>query len=284
MKKLFSLFLLFPSFLYAQQTNSLLWEVSGKGIKEPSYIFGTYHLLTSSYVDSLPVVMQCFKKTKAVVGELIIDAAVQQKVMEASVMKDSSLDQLMSVKDYELVSAYFKEQVGMEITLFNKMKPAVISMLFYKPLMDKHKGTPMDIYFQEKGKEDGLDVIGLETADDQIQTLFGHTTLKRQAEQLVKGVKEKDKTKDETVLMDSCYKRGDLDCLDKQLRESDSYSAEEWDQMLTIRNRNWMKQLQALIDKKPVFIAVGAGHLPGDKGILQLLRLQGYTVKVVALH
>ncbi|HXC04214.1 MAG TPA: TraB/GumN family protein [Bacteroidia bacterium] len=284
MKKLFSFFLLFPSFLYAQQQNSLLWEISGKGLKQPSYVFGTYHLLTSTYVDSLPVIMQCMQKTRAVVGEMIVDGAVQQKVMDASVMKDSSLDQLMTPDDYKLVSAYFKEQVGMEITLFNKMKPAVIGMLFYKPLMEKNKGTAMDIYFQEKGKENGKEVIGLETVDDQIRTLFGHTTLKRQAEQLVKTVKEKDKTSGETARMDSCYKRGDLDCLDKQLRESDSFSAEEWDQLLNIRNRNWMKQIPALMKKRAVFIAVGAGHLPGNQGLLNLLRQQGYTVNVVPLH
>jgi uncharacterized protein YbaP (TraB family) len=284
MKKLLSLFLLVPSILPAQQNNSLLWEISGKGMAAPSYVFGTYHLITSSYIDSFPVILQSLRKTKAVIGEMVVDATMQQKVMDASLMKDSSLDQLMSAADYELVSAYFKEQLGMDLGFFKKMKPVVVSTLFYKPLMDKNKGTPMDVYFQEKGKENGEDVIGLETIEQQMNVLFSGMPLRRQAELLVKAVKEKDKMKRDMNQMDSCYRRGNLDALGKYMMAEDSYSSQEMDELLYSRNANWIKQLPQLMEKRPVFIAVGAGHLPGQKGLLNLLRQAGYTVSVVALN
>jgi uncharacterized protein YbaP (TraB family) len=283
MKNLF-LFLLFPFTLGAQSSNSLLWEISGNGMESPSYVFGTYHLITSTFIDSFPVIMQSLQKTKAIVGELVIDASVQQKVMDASVMKDSSLDQLMSAEDYKLVADYFKEQVGMELSFFKKMKPVIISTFFYTPIVKKNKGTAMDIYFQEKGKEGGKEVLGLETVDDQIKTLFGGMSLKRQADMLVKSVKEKDKTQREMLKMDSCYRRGDLDCLANGIKDDDSYSVDEMEQLLYSRNANWIKELPEMMKKRPLFIAVGAGHLPGDKGLLNLLAQQGFTIKKVPLN
>lgn len=83
MKKTFLLALfclLSTSILVAQKTkegNSLLWKVTGKGLKKPTYLFGTFHLLTNAYADTLSGIMNAYKSSDVVVGELIIDSTIQ---------------------------------------------------------------------------------------------------------------------------------------------------------------------------------------------------------------
>jgi uncharacterized protein YbaP (TraB family) len=286
MKKLLyflSLFF-FTATAFAQQSGSLLWEVSGKGLKSSSYLFGTYHLITSTFIDSFPVIHSCYAKTEEVVGELLLDASMAQKMMAGVIMKDSTLDQLLNKEEYKLVGDYLKETSGMNIALFNKMKPVLVQTMFYKSLLSgEDKGHPMDVYFQEIAKADGKKVEGLETMEEQMAVLFDGTSLKRQAELLVKAVREKDKNTVEMMRINGCYRAGDLECLAKSMTDSTDFSKEEMNQLLYSRNRNWMKKLPGIFRAQPTFIAVGAGHLPGEGGLIDLLRKEGYTVTAVAV-
>ena len=67
--------------------NSLLWKVTGNSLKEPSYLFGTYHFLSNGFVDTIPAIKKAYAASDAVVGELIIDASIQRPMMEASVLQ-----------------------------------------------------------------------------------------------------------------------------------------------------------------------------------------------------
>jgi uncharacterized protein YbaP (TraB family) len=275
------------AFLFSLQVNSqnsLLWEITGKGLKAPSYVFGTYHLITSSFIDSVPVIHACYAKTEAVVGEMILDSSSYPKLIKAMAMKDSTLDQLMSKEDYKMLGDYVKEATGMDIALFNKMKPVVVSTLFYKFLIPANdKGTPMDLYFQQIAKVDGKKLIGLETLEEQVAVLFDGSSLKSQAVQLVRSAREKDKFTAEMMETNRCYREGNMDCILKFMTEEESFSKAEMDRLLYSRNRNWIKILPVLLKDKTLFIAVGAGHLPGEGGLIDLLRKQGYTVQPVVL-
>ncbi len=264
--------------------NSLLWEISGNGLKKTSYLFGTYHLITSTFIDSFPLIHQEYSKTDAVAGEMILDAACLQKVQASAVMKDSSLDQLLCKADYQLVADYLKETSGMSLSLFNKMKPVVVGTLFYSSLLtSKEKGVEMDQYFQESAKTDNKKLIGLETVEDQIAVLFEGTSLKRQAEMLVKSAKDRDATGPELMRTTHCYRTGDLACLLASLQAEDGYTTDEMNRLLYSRNLNWMKKMPGLMEEMSVFIAVGAGHLPGDGGLIDLLRKKGYTLTPLQL-
>jgi uncharacterized protein YbaP (TraB family) len=270
--------------LNAQNTNSLLWEISGNGLKSPSCLFGTYHLITSSFIDSFPIILNKLDSSKLVAGEIIMDADARGKVAKAAIMKDSSLPQLMSKTDYELTAAYLKEISGMNLALFDKMKPVVISTFIYAALLPKiNPGEVMDIYFQDLARKKSKKLIGLESIDDQIRVLFEGVSLKRQADMLVKLVKEKDKGKEETYKLNDCYRRQDLNCLASGMNSDTGFDASEMEQLLYQRNRNWMKILPALLSEQSCFIAVGAGHLPGEKGLLELLRKEGYTLTPLLL-
>jgi uncharacterized protein YbaP (TraB family) len=205
--------------------------------------------------------------------------------MAAATMRDSSLDQLMSKEEYALVAKCIKDVSGMDIALFNKMKPVMVSTLFYASLLPKkNSGTPMDMYFQELSKKTGKAIVGLETADDQVEVLFNSTSLKRQAEMLVQAAKDKDKNFAELMRVNRCYRAQDMDCILASMATEGDYTAAEMDQLLYKRNDKWIAELPALMAKQPIFIAVGAGHLPGAKGLLQQLQDKGYLVKPIPFN
>jgi hypothetical protein len=285
LKKTLVFFLLFKAGLsFAQTPSTLLWEISGNGLKSPSFIFGTYHLISSSYIDSFPLIRINYDKTKAVVGEMLIDAEATTKIASAVLMTDSSLTQLLTADEYKLVDDYLKSISGMDLALFNKMKPVVISTFFYSLLLKNENGKAMDIYFQDIAKESGKKVYGLETADQQIAVLFGGSSLRQQAKQLVQAVKDKDKNLEEMRRTNHCYREQDLECLTKALSETSEFTPEEMNKLLYDRNRNWMEKLPAMMLEQPLFIAVGAGHLPGEKGLLTLMKAKGYAVRPVMLR
>jgi uncharacterized protein YbaP (TraB family) len=283
-KTSFFLFFCLSLNVFSQTPKTLLWEISGNGLKNPSFLFGTYHLITSSYIDSFPMIRDRFEKTKGLVGEMLIDETTIAKVGAAVLMTDSSLTQLLSESDYKLVAACLKEISGMNLILFDKVKPVVVSTFFYASLLADTKGKAMDIYFQDIAKEEGKRVIGLETVEEQIAVLFDGNPLKQQAQQLVLSVKEKDKNREEVQQTNYCYRMQDLDCLSKFLNEGVELTPAVMDKLLYDRNRKWMLKLPDLMKEQGLFVAVGAGHLPGEKGLLNLLIEKGFTVRPVMMR
>jgi uncharacterized protein YbaP (TraB family) len=285
MKSALFLFLTAWSIICSAQNNFLLWEVSGNGLQSPSYLFGTYHLINSSFIDSMPLIQKKFDAVSTVAGEIVMDETTLSKVTESAVMKDSSLTQLLTKEEYQLIANYLKETTGMSLSLFDKMKPVVISTLFYTALIPKNNpGKPMDIYFQEMAKKQGKSLIGLETVEDQITVLFNSQSLKRQARMLLEAVKDKDKNMKDMFRMDHCYRNQDLDCLSQSLSLDESYSADEMAQLVEVRNQRWLEKIPVLMQEKSCFIAVGAGHLPGEKGLIEMLRRKGYEVKGLKMN
>ncbi|MBL0740291.1 TraB/GumN family protein [Chryseolinea lacunae] len=264
--------------------NAVFWEVSGNGLTKPSYLFGTFHLKGAHYVDSLTQVMDKFKSSSALVGELLIDSTLTMKMMSASIMKDTTLDKLLGADDYQKTAVWLKEVSGYDLKLFNTMNPMTIQIVLMSMVQQKYfpmngpQDAPMDIYFQQEAKKSNKKLVGLETFDDQLKALFGQFTLKRQAEMLMEFVNEKDKAKDEIIAMNRHYREGNLMKLE-ELMAKQTYTEKEATVMLYDRNAKWMEQLPQLMKTQQTFVAVGALHLAGKMGLVSLLRKAGYTVK-----
>ena len=99
-------FLLTSGLVFAQtegSSGSLLWKVQSKGSQQPSWIFGTMHLLTNAYIDTLPAVKEAFYSSKTVAVELLIDETVQTKIMEASLLNEGTLKQILPDSSYSML-------------------------------------------------------------------------------------------------------------------------------------------------------------------------------------
>ncbi|HTE31357.1 MAG TPA: TraB/GumN family protein [Chryseolinea sp.] len=262
--------------------NSVFWEVKGKDLSHPSYLFGTFHLLGAHYIDSLSQVINNFERCNIVAGEILIDSTMTMKMMVAARLNGTSLDKLLGPADYSSTEAWVKELSGYDLSTFNGMNPIAIQIFLMAMLQQKYYpmkmgDEPMDLYFQKRGMAEGKTLIGLETFDIQINALFNQFSLERQVDMLTQFVHEKDKAKDELVLMNKSYRDGNLSKLESLLAEQ-TYTKREAEVMLDERNHKWMQQLPDLMRQQPTFVAVGALHLAGENGLVALFRKAGYTV------
>jgi len=157
-----------------------------------------------------------------------------------------------------------------------------LAITHQKYFPNKPGEVQLDTYFQEEAKKEGKKVIGLETIDVQIKAMFGQLTMQRQVELLNATFKEKDGLRHLISVMNNAYISQNMSEL-QQLMYGSGYKPEELKVLLDDRNNHWMEQLPKLMKEQPVFVAVGALHLFGDKGLINQLKAQGYTVTPVNL-
>lgn len=279
----------------------LLFKISGHGLTSPSYIVGTYHLASVSFVDSIPGIRQAMADTQQTYGELVMSemfSADSLALMQQAMMLpgDMTLDKLFTADEMSRLNAYIKSLLGMDLTnpllsqQMGKLTPQALSTSLSLLSYMKKSGqfdpqNSFDDYFQKEARANGKGVGGLETLAFQIETLYKGSTMERQKEQLMCLV-------DNAAFMDemagsviSAFYAQDIDAIkaamDVKLHNSCDSSPEEEDGLIYNRNADWITKMPALMAQKPTLFAVGAAHLPGEKGVLNLLRKAGYTVEGV---
>jgi len=278
------------SFFAASQASaqhSLLYEVSGNGLKKPSYLFGTFHLYTSSFVDSQKNVLRKLKASDAVAGEIIADSLVLSPQLMEAMLSDTPLFNLMSPTAYVELDAWMEELTGNDLSMFNRLSPMAINAMLLQFIYRKHfsppkNEQPMDVYLQSEARKRKKKIYGLESVQTQINALFDKP-LKRQAEQLEEFVMEKDSAVHRLRMLQHLYRDADYDRLVRMMYDA-TYTEDEIKTMIHDRNAAWLGQLPAMMAAQPTFVAVGAMHLAGDTGLVEGLREQGYTVTPLPLR
>jgi len=275
----------------SEKTGSLLWKISGNGLTQPSYIFGTHHLFPISFLDSVAGLKQAFSACKQVVGELAMQdmLALSNEVQVAGMMpQDTTWQMLLSEADYRFVDEKLTAVFGTGLQTFGMFKPAMVSMsyvvAFYQSMFPQtDDATPPDIWFQQEAVKKEMPVVGLETVQEQIFAIFGFASLKRQAADFVCALKNTDYTLRTLVKLNNLYRSADLNGVAKMFKEkSPCPSNGEQEKVInTARNKQWLKKLPAIMKEKPSFIAVGMMHLAGKDGLLHGLEQAGYTVEAV---
>jgi uncharacterized protein YbaP (TraB family) len=261
---------------------AIFYEISGNGLRMPSYLFGTMHLLTQQYVDSLPMVMDYYGKCTQVAGEMILDSSTSLKMLPATMLKGQTLKEVLPDDLYSATNNWLKELSGYDLALFNALNPMTINVTLLQLVQAKYYPVPsgavlMDNYFQQRAKKEHKEVIGLENVEEQVNALFNQFSIERQTELLKQFVKEKDKSISDLGKMTKLYRTQQLDALEK-LMYDETYTQAEIEVLLYKRNEKWVEQLPVLMMRAPTFIAVGALHLAGERGLVNLLRQKGYTV------
>ena len=279
----------------------LLYKISGKGLKSPSYIVGTYHLAPLSFVDSIPGIRQAMDQCQQVYGELVMadmlgpdSVAMMQKAL--MMPNGMTLDSLLSTDEMGRLNSYMKQLMGMDMTnpllkqQMNKMTPTALSstltiLAFIKKGGNMDLQNSFDDYFQKQAREQGKGVGGLETMAFQISVLYGGKSLERQKELLMCQVDNAEYIDSMTDHVIKAFFAQDLDAIkeamDIKMNNSCDNSPEEDADLIDNRNADWLTKMPAIMAQKPTLFAVGAGHLPGPKGVLNLLRQAGYKVEGV---
>ena len=272
----------------------LLWKVTGAGCYETSYLFGTLHLETREFIDSVPGLSTAIETVDVIYGELEGDSmtslsTMMQLIKDATAPADSTLDKLLYTEDYIMVDAVVKKYMfGFGLKELKSLKPAVLttqlSMMqmqeFYPNSLDPK--NLIDFAVQKRGKELGKRVEGLEEVEDQTSALFGAPLLE-QAEELADFCRKDGKFGESSKQLYEAYRAQDLSAIERIVFDPEmGMDDAEMDRMSYERNRKWMDKITMTLPVQRVLVAVGAAHLVGKDGLINLLRERGYTVEPVA--
>lgn len=285
MKKALSLLvlmLLSISFMQAQDLeNALLWEVSGKSLETHSYVFGTIHVTCDATLDDN--VKSALDKTSLLVLELDMDdPTMQSRMMSQVAMKDNqNIKDLLSEEEYASLDGFLQEQFGAPLNAFATFKPFFLSAM----LITKYLDCPVQSFegaLMQVAQEQKEEILGLETVEEQMK-LFDEIPYEDQVKDLMASIEDdlkKDKIKFQEMMKH--YNNGNLSGIQEMTDSDESIIMEKHkDIMLTNRNKNWISKIEAFSKEQPTFFGVGAAHLIGEDGVIQMLRKEGYTVTAV---
>ena len=272
--------------------SQLLWKVTDNNSGKTSYVFGTHHFAPLSLLDSIKGLDAALQNADKVYGELDMQAAMdpsammgmQQMIMAPA---DSTIDKILTAKqlaDLNMAWAkYGTDEVPMEALYM--LKPAGLStqlaaLMSAKVLPDMNVGQGIDNELQVRARKAGKQVAGLETMEFQTNMLLGDP-ISKQAEDLMETIEDIVAEAGKLVRLTNAYLAQNYKDIETICAESVLKNPESAEKMIISRNNNWMKQLEPEMKNTNLLVVVGAGHLVGDKGILNQLKQAGYTVTPV---
>jgi len=272
----------------APNNNTLLWKISGNGLEKPSYLFGTIHLLCAD--DA--VLSDNMKKAIGAADEVYFEVDMDNLLdmfgafTKMKMKGDTTLHELLTEEEYTRVKNYFEEKGGNMIpfSMLEKYKPILAASLLESGSLPCEQTAVMEQVIMQHAKENDKKIKGLETMAFQAGILDS-IPYKLQAKQLLEYIDEAGKKKggedNELAEMWKAYNDQDLKKLEDLTIKGDIGINNYTDLLLYRRNSNWVTKLKTLLPGKSLVVAVGAGHLPGEKGVINLLRKAGYTLTPV---
>ncbi|MGV3529027.1 MAG: TraB/GumN family protein [Flavisolibacter sp.] len=286
MKKL--LLLTFYAFLVlagSAQQNTLLWRISGNGLQQPSYLFGTMHLLCAEDIDLSDSLRSAISRSSNVYLELQMDNMMEMMgaMQHMGMRGDTTLADLLSDAEYDKVRSYFEEHnTLLPFTLLETFKPLLAaSLIAEQQAKTCDNMIAMEQLIMEEAKANDKKIKGLETMDYQL-SIFDKIPYKLQAAELYKMITQPEKSDgNEIKKLTDAYRAQELNTLEELTKSEDMGIKNFSDLLLYDRNKNWAAQLKEIMPEGSFVFAVGAGHLPGEKGVINLLRKAGYTVEPV---
>lgn len=259
--------------------NSLLYKITGNGIKEPSYVFGTFHLMCEGDFEITPAFENAIKNTKQLYEELKMDDPTMLLKAMTLMKSDSSLKELLGEEKYKLLDQKCKEITGMGAIMYNNFKPMMITSAISLKMIDCKKNIQPETEIMNIAKSNGASVHGLETMEMQVNA-FNTTPLKKQAEDVYNMITKLDSTKQSMRNLLDIYKKREIQLIYNFMKEAGT--TEEFENnLLTKRNQNWIPVMEKAMNEMPTFFAVGAGHLGGENGVINLLIKQGYKLEPI---
>lgn len=271
----------------------LLWKVSGNGSKGESFIFATHHVAPTSVLDSIAGLNDAIKSVETVYGEIdmaeMTSPSAQQVIMTfAMAPSDSTLTQVLTPSQIDSINTVLaKYTQGMvKVEQMNVLKPAMVNtqIAMFQAMVEfpEFNGKEqLDMTVQNRGKEAGKAVKGFETMDEQLGMLMCDPIME-QVDDLMHTVRTDGTASEQAHQLANAYRTGNLEEIEKIMFAPEVGMSEDTaERLLFRRNDNWIAKLKGILPSETVFIAVGAGHLIGEHGLLEQLKKLGYTVEPV---
>jgi len=286
---LFLIFAANSSFAQTVETdsveNALLWKISGNGIKKPSYIFGTIHVLPKADFFFTPAMEKAFTSCKELIMEVDMEITpeLQMQMVQGMMLPDGkSLADYMNKADYDKYMIYLKDSLKLSplnLFLIPKIKPLFSFTLI---LQDKlSEPVSFEQYFQKLAKKQKMKISGLESLQEQMDIINSIPVEEQVALITDSTAYDADVLKGYYEMVD-WYKAQEINKL-KDAADDEKLIRKYSDRLISNRNKYWISIIEEKIKKHPCFIAIGAGHLTGNDGLIKLLRAIGYKLEPVKI-
>jgi uncharacterized protein len=259
---------------------SLMWEVTGNGLNQPSYLFGTIHINCKNRLKFSPKRQEVFAKAQQIYLELDFDDPTLQKQIgqNTQMPPGQNLQKLLTTKQYKEARKYFADKLKLPLDFFSTTRPFILTSLATPSGLK----CPVDSWEEvivKMAKQKKLEVRGLESVKDQF-AVFDTISLKEEAAMLMEVIKNPAKNQQEFLKLIAAYNNEDLQLLEK-ITKADPEAKKFNTSLLDNRNRKWIPIITREAKSKSTFFGFGAAHLVGAEGVISLLQKAGYTVKPI---
>jgi uncharacterized protein YbaP (TraB family) len=271
-----------------QLEKTLLWEISGNGLTKSSYLFGTMHMLCAKDALLSDSLRYAIASSKEVYFEVDLDNFMETLgAMSYMNMKgNKTLSDFLTPEEYTRVKDYFKNGKSLlPLNMMERMKPYFITAMISESKFPCAEKDGMEMVIMKEAKKQNKNIKGLESIKYQA-SIFDSIPYDKQAKELVMLIDSANANKGKPANNDSDYQLLDVyrnQDIDKmiELTSAEESMKQYLDILLWNRNANWVQKMPTLMKENTLLFAVGAGHLGGEKGVIQLLRKAGYTVRPV---
>jgi uncharacterized protein len=266
------------------QEKSLLWKLEAG--KNTVYLLGSIHLLKKDTVSSKPIIDEVFSKAKRLVFEIDIPKETPEKTQKLLMQKGVNLDgktlqQKVSPETFQAATIW-ANNLGIDIKMLSPFKPWVVALTLIVVQLQKLGYDPsfgIDRQLAQRAQQANKPISGLETAEYQFDVLdrLSPVLQEMMLRQSFTEMDQLGKTVDEMVL---AWRNGDVASAEKLFLESMTDYPEIREKLLDERNRNWLPKIDQFLKlDEDVLVVVGAAHLLGKNGVIELLKSRGYKME-----
>jgi len=268
-----------PDLLINKDYNTLLWQISGNGLQKPSYLFGTFHLMCKDDIQFSDQLKTALANAETMYLELDMDdpALMLSGMMLMTMKGGKKLSDFYSKEEYKKIETFFKDSLSAPLSFLQTMKPFMLLALLYPKMMPCKTVSGIEEELMKLAKVQKKEIKGLETMELQA-AVFDSIPYEEQAKELLKSIDSMELNKRNFDTMMRVYKGQRLSAIEALFSKNEFGMQDHEDILLNKRNVNWVEQLGVILKKENVFIAVGAGHLVGENGLITLLRKKGYKL------
>lgn len=274
----------------------LLWRVSGNNAKGDSYLFGTHHMAPASVMDSIKGFTPALASVEEMYGEVEMPENPQSPEMVQLTMKyasapaDSTLTKVLTAAQLDSLNTLLASYTGgmLNAKQLDAFKPSMVStqlamLQSAKNFPDFNPMQQLDTQIQQRAAAANLPVKGLETMEEQFDILM-NAPIMDQVDDLMEAVRNDSKSGEKAKQLADAYMTENLDAISEVLFKDEDMDPDDpmFKRLFDNRNASWVKKLTTdILPSSKVFVAVGVGHLVGDKGLIKALQEAGYTVTPV---
>lgn len=263
--------------------SSLLWEISGNGLKSSSWLYGTLPTACKADFQFTDSALNAFKQSKALYIDVDMGGLTySQRSMDTFLLPGgSTLKSLVPMDEYKVIYQWFRDSIKIDITKADKYKPVLLSTLLEKYILRTicDSITDIDDQLVKLAKDQQLPVFALETFVESC-AIMDSIPYEEQMHSFQLIMETYPIVRNYYLRLSALYREQDLSTLQKVLLST--YNMTKYKTLLfDSRCHKWVSAIGDARFRQSVFFAINASFLAGNTGIIALLRQQGYTVRPV---